>query len=63
MFQAWARQKYVVPWLSAWLVPMVHDPPAVWLVVVVVQLIVQLGQLVAFGSVGIALLLVATVSQ
>ena len=37
--------------------------PAVWLVVVTEQVIVQLGQDDAFGSVGSVELLVATVSQ
>jgi len=41
----------------------VHEDPAVWLVVVVVQLITHPGQLVVFGSVGKVPLLVATVSQ
>ncbi len=63
VFHPWTRQKYVVPTPNTWLWPVVHEEPAVWLVPVVVQLITQDGQLVAFGSVGSVELLVATVSQ
>jgi len=63
VFQPCTRQKYVVPWLSTWLCPIVQDDPPVWLFVVVVQLITQPGQVVVFGSVGNVPLFVATVSQ